>query len=620
MPRVRTIALAVLLTLLSLGLGAGLAWRWLLRETLLVRAGRTPRLADVVRPRGNEHRALMWGVAFLPIVWGGVLVFLSPLLVVDRIDADPPNAWALFMPWLATAALGLYLRLLYRRAGIPTGEAEPGPDRPVDVHGEAWSRHLKIALWCGVPGLVLCSLALVTQSALAIFAVFTIPVALLAPLVGALLALPVYAKGLELPSREAPPVRRPWWCRLAVVAAGMMLLLGWLQAASVLISPPRRAPLLERDDFSRSVCTPADYSGEAVQSDPESARARLGRAGQPCGPGDFSGEVRVDEQILAWCVPPGPPPITSRFVAFDPTTDRVIASSSMSLEANIVFATGSGAIALASRGKHGLRVVRMGRDASVEASWAVPGGPATLLRSDPRGRILVAWEHPPERIGVVWLGQGLAPTGRPALVRAPGMRAGWASIGETTCVDLIGARGATLVLDRKGRTWTPGLAHRLWARAGTAFHLGWTGVVLAIVAAAVVRAGQRRRRFARAVATGSILEGSLSIAEGEDGATLRRADGEIVPVRMEGAARYGYADAEPQGGPCVIVGATSGAAGPAYRSAPSEIDAASGFGIVRGDLARSRTWAAVQLDRAVAAGVLVAWLLAGPVLLALLVG
>jgi hypothetical protein len=68
----------------------------------------------------------------------------------------------------------------------------------------------------------------------------------------------------------------------------------------------------------------------------------------------------------------------------------------------------------------------------------------------------------------------------------------------------------------------------------------------------------------------------------------------------------------------VIVGARSAATGAAYRAEPGEIDAAACFGIVQGDLARVRSWAAWRLQRAAEVAVLVGWLVAGPALVLLL--
>lgn len=627
MPRARTLALAAFVSLASFGLGAGLAYRWLLREMLLQQAGRTPTLAAVLRPRGTEGRALLWGIAFLPVFWGGFLTFWSPLLLIDA-----SKAGAALVPWVVVAILALAMRLLYSHAWPLTGEMEPAAD-PADPGADpatafettagagfaAWRRHLKVALWCGLPGLVLCSIAILAEgpAPVAILALVAILPALLAPWIGALSALGVVARGGRLPTQvHAPASPHSWAVRIAVAVAALSLLGLWGERAADLFAAPRFAPLLEDSDFAMERQCYGGYSGIPELTPPppaEGVEARLARAAVPCGAQPIQlGEIDLGDQSLGWCrqaVVDSP----AHFVALG-RDGRVLARRTFEPQSSVL--TTREGVLLLDREPDGLRLVRLGREARVTAAWRVPGwspGSWVALERSRQGDLVLAWDHAGRDVGVARLSDDLVPRAPTRILEAPpGQHA--MSAGAKTCVHVYGPERTTLVLDDRNRVVRPPLGERLAARGATAFHLAWTGLVLVAGIALALGSGRARRRLARSAVT----EGTLTVPE--DGvATLRRLDGELVRVRSDGAAWHGFADGQRHEGPCVVIGASATTGAAAYRSAPAEIDAAASFGIARGDLAQAYAWAAGHRDRILLTTTLVGWLVTGPTLLLLLV-
>lgn len=621
MPRIRTVALAMLVSVASLGLAAGIAWQWLLREALLVRAGRTPTWGAVLRPSGGELRAGLWGLAFLPIFWGGLLTFLSPALAAPM---PAPDAAALLLPYAVAGVLVVWLRVLYRWAALPAGEIEPEPGGPADVARAAWRRHVTITLYCSVPGLLLCTLCMLSTSlqALGVFALLLVPPALVSPWIGALSALAVLARGGRPPSRvlrPAEPASRRQ--RLAVGTAGLALVATWLVGAHALLTGPAGSVLLEQDDFSAgSTCTPPStwpLSGPSLGA-PEDAVAWFTRAGLRCAPGSPGGAADLGDQVLAWCEMSDAPRERVEIIAVDRASARLRGTNW--LDATSARPTASGVLGV-TRAEGDLRVVRIGRDARIDAEWRAPGRPpvgaSILSLPSAKGRVSFAWDDRPGRVGVVVLDSGLVPRARPTFV-ATTLRSSALTVGTHTCLTAYGDGPRTLVLDGRGAVWRPSSGERLSARGFETFLLGWTGLALGVLAAAILRASRTGRRFARSAARGDVCDGTLSPLE-EGSAVLQRADGQVVRVKTHGAARHGFADVEPLDGPCVVVGVPGFAGAAAYRSAPPVLDAASGFGIVRGDLAGARDWATGQRDRVVTGAVVLGWLLCAPALLAVLV-
>jgi hypothetical protein len=620
MPRARTLALAVFVSLASLGLASGLAFRWLLRDAILQNAFRTATLGSVLRPRGDDGKAVLWGLAFLPVFWGGFLTFLAPLVLLDT-----SKAAALVLPWVAVFVLGIYMRFLYLRPTLlPAGaESEDYPFQRARL--AAWSRHLKIALCCGIPGLLLCTVCFSAgePGPIGVMALLSVVPALVGPWFGALAALAVLARASRLATREVRPETPSWPRRIAVGVAAVALGAVWLAAARAVLAPAGD-PLLTDEDFSRpDACygtSRYSYSAPATPpTTPEEVQAQLSRAGFSCDSAGLRfGDHELAGRRLAWCLPSQEQPRLVHFFAIDLSQGRVIASRQLSVQSTEIRSTSAGVVVV-TRDGGGLRLVRIGRDARVDAEWRAPEPPQTgswtLLEVDRAGGLAFGWEHRPGRVGLTRLTDDLVPVGPPAIASAVG-NAPSLTTGKAACLHVYDGRSVALVLDREGHLLRPPLAERLAVRAGSAFHVGWTGLVLGLLAAIALRAALTRRKFSRGVTAGAFSEGSLSPTD-EDAAILRRTDGQVVRVRTSGAAWHGFADGEPHEGPCLVVGAGAAAGAGAYRSAPPEIDARAAFGIVRGDLGQARVWATVHRDRIVATVVAVGWLVTGPALLAL---
>lgn len=603
MLRARTLALAIFASLASMGLAAGLAYRWLLRDMLLGRIGAPTTLAAVLRPRGNEGRAFLWGVAFLPIFWGGLLTFLSPFAIETQ---SAPARIAL--AWIVAAVLVALLRLLYGLAVPMTGELEGADGRA------AWRRHIAVTLWCGVPGLVLCSIAMSTPEAEPLFVIgllLAVP-AIFSPWFGAVSALHKLVDGGQPIDQDPFPARPHGWpARLVVTAAAIALVTLWANAAGDLVAAPRNPPLLTRTDFDVSAhCSPWSDPSRPLPAlaDPDEVHGRLGRAGTDCGPSSSFGAIALPDQTLDWC---------ETYTADDLThllaTSRAgltIARREVDLGSTAPLELTAG-LAFLERQPDGWRVVRVGRDLREEATWRLPGAGRASWAALARGRtsgFVVAWDRPDAGTAVQHLSDDLVPVGRAWMARTPGGQRTLV-VGQDTC---LYAGNAIAVLGRDDRPIRLSFGERLAARAWPAFHIGWTGLVLAAIAVVALGAGRLRRRLAAA----ALCEGTLSAAE--DGvASLRRADGEIVRVRTEGAAWHGFADAEPRVGPVVLVGAELVPGAAAYRTAPAQIDAAATPGIVRGDREQALSWVTGQRDRVVATAVLVAWAITGPALVLL---
>ena len=620
MPRLRTFALAAFVSIASFGVGAALALRWLIRETLLLKAGHAPTLAAVLRPRGNEGRALLWGVAFLPVFWGGLLTFWSPVLAFGSRGPDG-EPLPVLIAWLVAGALCLLMRLLYPRAWPIAGEMEPLADSDPEAGSlaaagrDAFRRHLKVTLWCGLPGLIVCSIALATPhpDALWVLALFVVPPALVAPWIGGLSILPILARAGQAPTRmRSPATPHRLWRRLAVAAAACGLLGLWVWQAALVVGPPPLAPLLQRSDFDMGrLCYFPPLTDEPPMASREVVRSRLVAAGVACD-GDYAdvGEIDLGGQYLDWCQPPPNHPVP--FVAIG-ALGKVLARRDLQLVSPAVIRTSRGFILLA-RDEQGLRVLRLGRDAREEAVWRPTGGASFAVLAPRRsGGVMVGWD-PPGRAALVHLSGDLVPVRPPVMVdsaRAP-HALDW---GRGSCLSLSDVP-ALLVLDEHDAIHRPPLGERIAARGGSALHVGWTALVLAFVVVASLRAGRLRRRFGRFARLGRVSEGTLWTT-GEGSANLRRADGELVRIRTEGATWYGLADDEPRDGPCTVVGIGSHSGGAAYRTAPVEVDAGACVGIVRGDLAQARGWVLGHRDRVVALAVLLGWLVTGPTLLLL---
>jgi hypothetical protein len=620
MPRARTIALAAFVTLASLGIGAGLAYRWLLREMLIAKSGRAPTLAAVLSPRGTEGRALAWGVAFLPIFWGGYLVFMSPLMFGG--GADKPSA--VVVPWVVTLVLVLLMRVLYSLAWPWRGEVEPsmgeGEDESVVEAGRAAGRRgVKVTLWCGLPGLALCSLTMIGgwPEAFAVLAFLAVIPAVFAPWIGGLAALPVLERSVVAPSRALLPAAPHGAGLRLLVALGALGALGlWGWQAYEVLRPVPFAPLLRSSDFDETRC----YGGSFYERMPtppaeELVRARLQGAGISCGTDDlWAGELALDGQRLDWCMARQAAP-GAQFVALG-RLDEPLGRYEVDLASNTMLITRTSVLVVA-RTAAGLQLQKIGRDARVEATFdlAHATGEPWIGLERTRDGFVLAWQRP-SHVSLVQLSEDLVPRGAPRLVPS---RRGWHSlaVGRTsTCLHVSDRTRLALVLDRDGDVHRPALGERLEARAGAAFHVAWTAVVLLVAAVLALGAGRVRRRLLRSAAAGTAAVGQLTTSA--DGVTtLRRPDGESARVVTDRAEWYGFADREPRDGPCTIVGVTRGGAGAAYRSAPSEIDAPDTFAIVRGDLAQACAWATGHRDRLRALAVLLALVTTAPALLLL---
>jgi hypothetical protein len=192
MPRFRIVLSCFLLTLLSAGLLGGVAWRALVRDVLWRRAGRAHGFIDLFVGRAAREAGFGSGLLFLPVTWGGVITFLSPLAVGNL---DGPRSPALIEgPAIAVGLLGVWMAFAYALGGRNV--------EPVVRAGRRWPRtfgiHYGVAIAAGLPGF---GVWLVQPRMEELVTPLTL-LSFVAPGIGALVALWDAARSAQAPAEE----------------------------------------------------------------------------------------------------------------------------------------------------------------------------------------------------------------------------------------------------------------------------------------------------------------------------------------------------------------------------------------------------------------------------------
>jgi len=573
MPRLRIVILAALVTLASGGLAAGVAWRWLVREWLARRAGRTTGWEPIARTRETGLQDLRAGLAFLPVTWGGFLLAL-PLLPSAFPDLAPHGLWLGWAPVVALPVAGTALLLGLLARAYATASSRLEVDASTDPRPGAWRRpfvlHAAAATVLCLPAVVVGAIVIFSWPGLTALRV-AVACAVLAPAVGALVAMPSLLTATNavyvappLRARRAPRALPRW----AVPAGLLTLAFSWgvvgarVQGVATDDSPflsaralARLEPRLRRAE--RKLHTYGNVIGAG----------RLIAAGLECET-DVVQWAPVGSRAIGWCEDwiegrDGGSYGTVFFLATDTDfrEDRL---------PTIQDRTFLGTIEAVAPVPGGVLVVER-RPGSMESRPETRDAVVLSVR----GLEIVQTARRPLPVGVS--NANLTPLGAEVAV---------------TFQDLWPRDERWILFDRRLEP------QRVSARDRLADELGWLWLgLLAIAALAtvfavtrVLRAGRlgrvlRRRASRRGAAAmpgpglfGGRLEPTGALA------LLHTDGGESLAIDPERATWVGWPDTPERTGACVVVGERRAARGGAYRGGLAEVRAGRPFAIVRGDL------------------------------------
>lgn len=573
MPRLRILLLAALVTLLSGGLCAAIAWRWLVRDVLARRAGRTAGIWATIQPRGAGLRGLTTGLRFLPLTWSGVLLAL-PLWVSAFPEQSPRGLWlggapAVVLPVLGAALFLVLLAKAYDGAspileGDATTDAAPGAWRRPFV------RHLAGAAVMALPAIVVGVLLLVSWPGLVTLRVAVVCAAL-APAIGALLALPAFLAATNAQYVAPPPRTLRAIPRWATPVGFLTLAFAWGVVGARLHGVASEvSPFLSPGDAARVAARVELKDGVRPIFANVVASSSLQAAGLNCDSDVVQWTPTAADALgaMGWCDawidgPEGGRDGTVFFltegVAFSETTFPLVLSR-----------TFVGPIEAVATTVDGLAVVER-RSAATESRAARRDVVAIEVR-EPRRLVRTARRH--------------VPASRAEITLAP-------LSGELALL-LAGARpdqDRWIVLDRHlvPQLVSPWSRLREGIGAGWLSMLGIAALLTAVAVRRVARAGRlgrviRRRAQLRALTLRSrgLFRGRLE--RSDETALLRMEGGEALAIDPTAAAWVGWENQTSRGGPCVVIGDCRLPRAGAYRGGLPEVRSGRPFAIVRGDL------------------------------------
>lgn len=567
MPRLRILLLALLTTLLSGGLAAGLAWRWLIRDVLARRAGRSSGWEAVTGARANGLGDLWAGLRLLPVTWAGVLLAL-PLWPSAFPEHTPQGLW---FGWGAVtvfpAILSLHILGLLAHAYLVAPRQLAG-DATTEAGRDAWKlpfrRHLAGAALFALPALVVGGILVVAWPGLLALRLAVLSAAV-APAVGAIVAIPSFVKAsgarhLATAARTRRPL--PRW---ATPVGFLTLAFAWgVVGARVHGVAANDSPLVSertRAELEPALCLAALQTrvfANVVRAD------RLAEEGLGCET-EVVQWTQVGQDAVGWC-------------------ETWIAGEDGNGYGTIFFLTEGADF---GDGKLPTVIDRTFLGA-VEAVAPIEGGALVVEH---------AARRPGARDAVVVTARGssLRRTARRAL---PHARSGHEMIvralGSNVAVGSSGSWAGDeqwVVLDRR-------LAAQLvspWSRLDE--ELGaWLAflAIAAIATAFAVRRVARAGRLGRVIRRRAVLLGSGKapgaglfrgqLADGGALVVLRTDDGESLAIDPAGAQWLGWQDGAARGGPCVVVGERGAQVEGAYRSGLPLVRGGRPFAIVQGDL------------------------------------